>query len=95
MAASAGRRLTVFGHHSEGDRVACVLDELDDVVVRQLHDGLAVDGGDTVAHPHPAQSVGGAALDDAADLVRYDCGRGAHIAAVNSSVRTRLEGVQL
>lgn len=72
---SLGRPLTVFGHHSEGDRIAGVLDELDDVVVRQLHDGLAVDGRDAVAHPHPAQAVGGAALDDAADLVRYDCNK--------------------
>lgn len=71
-----GDGLTVFGHHGEGDRVAGVLDELHDVIVRQLHDGLAVDGRDAVADSHPAQAVGGASLDDAADLVRDDCNAG-------------------
>lgn len=44
--------------------------------MRQLHDGLAVDGRDAVAHPHHADAVRGAALDDTADLVRYNCKKG-------------------
>lgn len=44
--------------------------------MRQLHDGLAVDGRDAVSHPHHADAVRGAALDDTADLVRYYCKRG-------------------
>lgn len=63
---------TIFRHHSEGHSIAGVLDELDDVVVRQLHNGATVDGRDTVSHLHLTQAVRGAALDDAADLVRYD-----------------------
>lgn len=40
--------------------------------MRQLHDGLAVDGRDTVSNLQLTQTVGGAALDDAANLVRYN-----------------------
>lgn len=66
---------TVFRHHSEGDTGACIFDELDDVVVRQLHDGQAVDSRDTVSHLHLTYAVGGAALNNTADLVRYHCNR--------------------
>lgn len=66
------RQPTIFRHNSEGDRIARVLDELDDIVVRQVHDGLAVDSGDTVAHPHPTQTVCRAALNNTANLVRYN-----------------------
>lgn len=41
---------TVLGYNGEGDGIAGIFNELDDVVVRQLHDGLAVDGRDTVSH---------------------------------------------
>ena len=63
---------TVLGDHGEGDGVAGLLDELDYVVVGQLHDGAPVDGGDAVAHVQPAAALGGAALDDAANLMRND-----------------------
>lgn len=44
------RRPTVFRYNREGDGIAGVFNELDDIVVRQLHDGLAVDGRDAVSH---------------------------------------------
>lgn len=63
---------TVFRHDSEGDTIAGVFDELDNIVVRQLHDGEVVDSGDTVPHFHLTYAVGGAALDNTPNLVRYN-----------------------
>lgn len=44
-----GAKPTILGDHSERDHVAGLLDELDDVIVRELQDGAAVDGWDAVA----------------------------------------------
>lgn len=44
------RQPTVLRYNGEGDGIAGIFNELDDIVVRQLHDGLAVDGRDTVSH---------------------------------------------
>lgn len=63
---------TILRHNSEGDRSAGILDELDDIVVRQLHDGLAVDSRDTVSHLHLTYTVCRAALNNTANLVRYN-----------------------
>lgn len=63
---------TVFRHNSEGDRIAGILDELDDIVMRQLHDGAAVDSRDTISHLHLTYAVCWAALDNTANLVRYN-----------------------
>lgn len=64
------KALTVLRNHREGDNTAGLLDELDNVVVRELNDWAAVDRWDTIADMQQATSVGGTALDNAADLVR-------------------------
>lgn len=62
--------LTVLRNHSEGDNIACILDKLDDVIVRELDDGAPVDCWDTIPDVQQATAVGGTSLDDAADFVR-------------------------
>ena len=53
--------------------MARLLDELHDVTVRELDDGAAVHCRDPVSYVEQAAAVSGAALDDAADLMGYDC----------------------
>lgn len=65
-----GWTLTVLGNHSERDDGASVLDELHDVVVRELNDGAPVYGWDAISYMQQAAAVGGTALDDAADFMR-------------------------
>lgn len=65
--------ITVFGNHSKRDSVSGVFDKLNDVVVRELHDGLTVHGGYAVAHAQQAAAVGRAALDYTADFMRDYC----------------------
>lgn len=69
-ASARWKALTVLRNHREGDNTAGLLDELDNVVVRELNDWAAVDRWDTIADMQQATSVGGTALDNTADLVR-------------------------
>ena len=66
---SACSRLTFLWDDLQSDAEARVLDQLDDVGVRHVDDGLAVDGQDAVAHLQLGAAVRRTALDDASDLV--------------------------
>lgn len=65
--------LTFFRKHSEGDAVASLLDQLHYVVVRQLHDALAVDGGDAVTHFKLSGTIRRTSLNDPSNLMRNYC----------------------
>lgn len=66
---------TIFRHNRERDRIASILDELDDIVVRQLHDGPTIDSRDTVSNLHLTYAVCRAALNNTANLVRNNWNR--------------------
>lgn len=60
---------TILRNHSEGNNGASLLDELDNVTVRELDDRASVYSRDAISHVQQAAAVGGAALDDAADFM--------------------------
>lgn len=66
--------LTVLRDDPQRDTQAGVFDQLDDVGVWHVDDGLTVHRQDPVAHLQLPAAVGRAALDDAADLVGHSCG---------------------
>lgn len=63
-----GRRhkLTVSGYDAQRDSVAGLFDEVDDVRVRFVGDGAAVDRQDTITHLQLPAAVCWTALDDSA-----------------------------
>lgn len=62
--------LTVLRNHSQGDDSPRILDELNNVTVRELNDGAAIDRRDTVSNVQQAAAVSGTALYDSANFVR-------------------------
>lgn len=62
--------LTILRNNSEGDNIASILDELNNVIVRELDDGASIDRWDTISHMQQATAVGGTAFDDSANFVR-------------------------
>ena len=70
MANADGAELTVLRNYSESDHVAGLLDQLHDVVVRELDDRAPVDGRDAISDVQQAAAVRGTAFDDPANFVR-------------------------
>lgn len=62
--------LTILRNHSQGDDSPGILDELNNVTVRELDDGAAIDRRDTVSNVQQAAAVSGTALNDPANFVR-------------------------
>ena len=67
------KALTFFGNDRQGDGDTGILDQLHDVVVGQVDDGLPVHGGDEVSDLELPTAVGGAPVYDSADFMRNDC----------------------
>lgn len=65
--------LTVLRNHGECDGVPRVFDKLNNVVVRELHNGLAVHSGNAVSHVQQSAAVSRTALDYSTDLMRNHC----------------------
>lgn len=65
--------LTFLRYDPQGDAEARVLDQLNDVGVRHVDDGLAVHRQDPVSHLQLPAAVGRAALDDAANFMWHSC----------------------
>lgn len=61
--------LTILRNHSQGDNTASILDQLDDVTVRELNDRAPVYSWDPIADMQKATAVSGTALNDAADFM--------------------------
>jgi len=91
--------LTFLRDDPQGDAEAGVLDQLDDVGVRHVDDGLAVHGQDAVAHLQLPAAVGRASLDDAPDFMRHGCRIQAQHAAgewrITHAARSLLDGVRV
>ena len=70
--------LTFLRYDPQGDAEARVLDQLNDVGVRHVDDGLAVHRQDPVSHLQLPAAVRRAALDDAANFMWHSCWRFMH-----------------
>lgn len=67
--------LTFLRYDPQGDAEACILDQLNDVGVRHVDDGLTVHCQYPVSHLQLPAAVGWAALNDAANFMGHSCWR--------------------
>lgn len=65
--------LTFLWYDPQGDTKACIFDQLNDVSVRHVDDGLVVHRQYPVSHLQLPAAVCRAALDDAANFVGHSC----------------------
>lgn len=68
---SQARALTLLRNDAEGDAETRVLDELHDVCVRHVDDGLAVHCQDPVSHFQFCTTICGTPIDDASDFMGH------------------------